>query len=106
MTPLFEPSAEQEAGYVAWCQSRPEAIRAVAERFRPWRIYRLKETGQFVRARSFCEPEKAGQSVTMTIAVLACVENLGGFEYGVFGVSPDSLEQVEAPEVVRAQRYR
>lgn len=44
-----EPDDEQQELWRAWLAGRPANVRAVAERFDPWPMYRLAETGQRCR---------------------------------------------------------
>lgn len=45
-TKWSEPNDISRAQYAAWLSERPPLVRAVAEKFDPWTVYRLKETGQ------------------------------------------------------------
>lgn len=92
MARIEEPSHAQVKGWAKWVRSRPPAIRAVAEKFDPWSLYRMKSTGQRVRIYSFTE----GEPVTLTVLVLAEF-NLVLFETQVFGIAPEDLEPCELP---------
>ena len=93
MARIQEPTPEELAGYRAWVASRPPAVRAVAERFDPWSLYRLKSTGQRVVIRSFSE------LVDVTLTVLVSGDfNAIAFERAVFGINPDNLEPCEFPD--------
>lgn len=94
MARLIEPTPEEEAEHRAWVAERPAHVRAVAERFDPWSLYRLKSTGHRVVLRSFGEGE--GDSVTLRVAILAEF-NAVAFEREVFGIDPADLEPCEAP---------
>jgi hypothetical protein len=100
MARFYTPTSEQEEGWKEWVSERPAAVRAVAERFDPWSLYRLKSSGHRVSVYSFSE----GPPVTLTVAVLADF-NAVMFERQVFGILPDDLEPCELPaenEVVGA----
>lgn len=90
-----EPTKAQERVYRRWVKSRPPNVRAVAERFEPWSLYRLKTTGHRVTVHSFGE-EKDG-SVTLTVNVTADF-NFVMFERQVFGIQPDDLEPCDLPQ--------
>jgi hypothetical protein len=92
---LFDPIPEQETAWREFVETRPPAVRAVAERFTPWTRYRLTTTGKHVAIRGFDE-ETSGE-ITVQIAVLACFYNLNPAEYGVFGVDPDALVECDEP---------
>jgi len=94
MARFYEPTAEQEAGYRAWVASRPATVRAVAERFEPWSLYRLQSTGQRVTVAAF--GVTADGTVTVSVNVLALF-NFVTFERQVFGIHPDELEPCELP---------
>lgn len=94
MARIYEPNDDEQSSWAEWVAERPPAVRAVAERFDPWSLYRLKETGQLVTLISFGETR--GQPVTLSVAVLGRF-NLVPFETGVFGVNPDDLEPSELP---------
>lgn len=91
-----EPTPENEASYEAWVSKLPEVVQSVARRFRPWKLYRLKTTGQRVTVYAFGEPSEAGKSVSLTVIVSARY-NLLTFERQVFGIDPDDLEECELP---------
>lgn len=97
MARIFEPTAEQEAGYAEWVASRPEAIRAVAERLNPWTLYRMEPTGQRVTVVSLAESEEERGRVTLTVSV-SSEFNLTMFDRNVFGVDPNSLTPCDLPD--------
>jgi hypothetical protein len=45
MARISEPTAKEEAEWKEWVASRPAAVRAIAERFDPWTLYRMKSSG-------------------------------------------------------------
>ncbi len=90
---IKEPTTEMEQDWAAWVAERPPTVRAVAERIRPWTLYRMKSSGHRVTVFSFDESE-AG--VTLKVVVSAKY-NLIAFERLVFGIDPDDLEDCELP---------
>ena len=94
MAIIEEPSEEARAGWKAWVAERPDRVRAVAERFEPWRLYHLKSSGHRVVLTSF--NEHADGRVTLRVDVLARFNALA-FERNVFGVDPDDLEECDLP---------
>lgn len=94
MADVYEPTGEQESRWLEWCSSRPEPVREVAERFRPWRLYQLKSSGHRVVVHSFDEHED-GQ-VTLRVDVLGMFNQVT-FERRVFGIEPDDLVECELP---------
>lgn len=94
MARFYEPTAEQETEYREWIKSRPAHVRAVAERFEPWSLYRMKSTGHRVTVYSFGEGDDG--SVTLTVAVTGEF-NAVVFERQVFGIDPDDLVPCELP---------
>lgn len=94
MARYVDPTPEQEAGYREWLAERPAHVRAVAERFDPWSLYRLKSSGHRVTVYSF--GEEAGGKVTLTVNVTGEF-NVVSFARRVFGIDPDDLEPCELP---------
>lgn len=103
MANWYEPTDAQLSGWAAWVASRPEAVRRVAERFYPWKLYRLKSSGHRVYPVSISEHSRLdslGNRIydppTLSVAVIGRF-NLVAFERKVFGVAPDDLEECELP---------
>jgi hypothetical protein len=94
MARFMEPTAEQLAGWHAWVAARPAHVRAVAQRFDPWSLYRLKTSGHRVVLASFGEQEDGGVSLTVSVTGrFNCVV----FDRYVFGIDPEELEPCELP---------
>jgi len=91
----IQPSPEQEREWKEWVAGRPEAVRAVAERFEPWTLYRMKSTGQRVFVMGFFDPDDAGK-VLLSVGVTGEF-NLVAFERKVFGIDPDDLVECDLP---------
>lgn len=91
----IEPTPEQEAGYRAWVAERPPLVRAVAERFDPWTLYRLTTTGHRVFMVGFSEPDDDGP-VTMVVAVSGLF-NAVVMERTVYGIRPEDLVECDLP---------
>ena len=94
MAHYVEPTAEQEAGWAEWVASRPDNVRAVAERFNPWTLYRFKDSAQRCTLVSFGAHDDG--SVTLTVNVTGQF-NLVAFDRSVFGVDPGNLEECDLP---------
>ena len=94
MAQFTEPTSEQKTGWSHWVAERPENVRAVAERFDPWTLYRMKNTDQRVTLHSFGEQPDGG--VTLTVNITGEF-NLISFDRQVFGVDPDDLEECDLP---------
>ena len=90
---ITEPTKRQERAWKKWVASRPPHIRAVAERFEPWSLYRL-EGGHRVTIASFGEHEDGTVTLTVTVSALY---NLVMFERQVVGVKPESLTPCDLP---------
>ena len=86
---LYEPTEEQIRKWDEWVKERPECVRVVAERFKPWKLYRMK-AGHRVYLASFCEDG------TMTVFVTGRF-NFVAFDRRVFGVNPDDLTECDLP---------
>src|SRR5580698_10105167 len=89
MARFCEPTPKQLKGYKAWVRKRPPVVRAVAERFDPWTLYRMGDHRVYVL--SF-----AGDG-TLTVAITGQFNRVL-FARQVFGVPPDSLEECDLPD--------
>lgn len=92
-----EVTPEMEAGWAAWVAERPPAIRKVAERFTPWKLYRMKSTKQRVTVYSISDTPTDPPVVTLTVNVTGEF-NFVTHERQVFGIDPDDLEECDLPE--------
>ncbi len=90
MARISEPTAKEEAAWKEWIASQLAAIRAIAERFDPWSLYRMKSTGHRVTVRGFSEDGTLRVDVTGDY-------NLVLHERTVFGIDPNDLEPCEIP---------
>lgn len=95
MARFHEPTPEQEAVWGQWVAERPDKVREVAQRFDPWTLYQMKNTGQLVYVYSF--GEEADGSVTMTVDITGQF-NLIAFDQRVFGIDPDNLKECDLPD--------
>lgn len=94
MARIVEPTPEEKAGWDAWVASRPPAVRAIAERFDPWTLYRIG-SGHRVFLDSIQEP-RDGSPCTLTVCVTGEF-NFVSFERRVFGIDPAELVECELP---------
>lgn len=94
MARFKEPTLTQEREWKKWVASRPVGVRAVASRFEPWSLYRLKSTGHRVTVQSFGETEDG--TVTLTVAVTGEFNKVL-HERAVFGIDPNDLEPCNLP---------
>jgi hypothetical protein len=97
----FQPTAEQLVAWDAWLADRPEHVRAIAERFNPWTLYRLTTTGQRCSVIGFHE---TSGPIAVTAYIRAENPVLGELSArNVFGIDPDTLvpwtdaDEVHAP---------
>ncbi len=95
MAKIYEPSPEEETGYKEWLAERPPNVRAVAERFDPWSLYKFK-SGSNNRVVVISFQEHKDGIVTLTVRVSAQY-NAVMFERDVFGIRPDDLEPCDIP---------
>lgn len=94
MSNIFEPTEGQIAEWAEWVAERPPAVRVVAEKFFPWKLYRLTSTGHRVTLVSF------GETKDGTIALRINVSgdyNALAFERQVFGIAPEELVECDLP---------
>lgn len=89
-----EPTPAQFAGWQEWLDGRPPHVRAVAERFEPWSLYRLKSSGHRVTVHAFDEEQDGRITVRVNIEGRF---NQVTFERSVFGIDPTDLEECDLP---------
>jgi len=87
--PGYEPDDEKERLWKEWLAERPPDVRAVAEKFNPWTVYRHTVTNQRCQIQSFSEPEDPNEKVTVTAYVEGPMGPIMG--HGVFGIPPENL---------------
>ncbi len=80
MARVREPTKEEEEAWKKWVATRPPKVRAVAEQFDPWSLYRMRDTGHRVMIYSFGE-EKEGDAVTLCVAVTAEYDRLANLPH-------------------------
>jgi len=76
-----------EARWKEWYQDRPQIIQDLAKRFKPWKTYRMKETGQSCRPLSFNE--------NGTVTCHCWHDDMPFSDVEVFGINPDNVEEIE-----------
>ena len=90
MTQLFDMDEATQREWDVWVSERPPEVQALARRFYPNILYRIKSTGQRVSIQGYNE------NGTLRVNV-SSEHNLVFFERDVFGVSPDDLEEADLP---------
>lgn len=90
MANIEEPTEDHKKEWAEWVAQRPEVVRAIAEKFFPWKLYRMKSTGQRVGIYSFSEDG------TITVLVTGAFNKVN-FDRQVFGIDPKDLEECELP---------
>jgi len=90
MAQIFKPTKAQVKEWRQWVKELPPVARAVAERFNPWTLYRLKDTG--LRATFYSVADDG----TLTVIVSGDF-NAVMFERRVFGIPADDLEECDLP---------
>lgn len=98
MANVFEPTEEQRRAWRDFVESRPARVREAIESrgLVPWKLYRMKPTGQRVTLYSVDEPEDEAAPCTLKVDVLGEF-NVVAFERRVFGVAPGDLEECDLP---------
>jgi hypothetical protein len=79
-----------EQGWREWLAGRPPAVRALAEKYPPDRLYRMADTGHRVTLLAYAEDGTVRVAVTGRF-------NLVSFERQVFGVDPATLVECDLP---------
>lgn len=88
----LDPSPEILAEIEKWLVTRPAIVQKLARDFPPFKLYRLKTSGQRVTISSM--NAKTGH---FTVEVRADF-NLVGQTRGVFGIKSEDLEECDLPE--------
>lgn len=86
----FTPTSQQITSWREFVATRPQVVRAAIGALEPWRLYRMKSTGQRVFLYS------ASEGGTLTV-VLSGEYNLVAMEHRIFGIAPDDLEECDLP---------
>lgn len=94
MADFYTPTADDIKAWDEFVLSRPEAVKAVAAKLFPWKLYRMKSTGH--RVTLYCLDENTDGTVTLQVDVTGEFNALM-FDRRVFGISPDDLEECELP---------
>jgi hypothetical protein len=92
MARYYEPTPERIGEYSAWLADRPDNVRAVAARFRPWELFRLGPHRVFVRSFH----EEPDGSVSLAVIVSGKFNRVV-IERQVFGIDPAELTPCELP---------
>lgn len=90
MANIYEPSAEEITEWNEWVESRPDKVRGILHKIKPWELYRMKSTGQRVIFYSVIE------NGTITV-IVSGKYNLTLHDSRVFGIRPNDLEPCELP---------
>lgn len=93
MANIVEPTEELQSMFEEWIagEDMTDEIKAIARKYPPWNLYRLKTTDQKVRTISFSD--------NGTVRVL--VSNKYNFDptnTEVYGIDPNDLEECDIPE--------
>jgi hypothetical protein len=94
MADICTPTPEESDAWDQWVAELPGKTRVVAERFKPWKLYRLKPSGHRATLVSFGEATDGSVLIRVNVSG---EYNLLAFERDVFGISPDDLEECELP---------
>jgi len=97
MAKFMETTPEMEAEYVAWAESRPESIREIARRLKPWELYTLKGTQTLAGIQQRVTMHSISEDGTVTVHVTGQFNKI---DHGrsVFGVNPADLEPCDLPK--------
>lgn len=97
-------SPEQEQLWKQWLSDRPQVIKDMVAKYslRPDKLYRLKTTDQIVKIISLSEDNTVTVHVESTYNQHMLITQLLGdtLDRGVFGISPDDLEECDLPQGV------
>ena len=91
MAKYFEPTQEEVDGWRVFKESLPEKIRIVADKFEPWRLYKMSSTGHR------CYVHSIGEDGTMMMTV-SDKYNLVMYPRIVFGIPAEELTECDLPD--------
>lgn len=94
MAVLVELTDQQQREWQQWLSERPPAIRAVAERLPPMKLYRIKPNGHRVVILSYNETISGDVNLVVDVSG---EYNRVLFSRQVFGIKPDDLEECDLP---------
>ena len=89
----IEPTEESLAAWEVWLAERPEAVREVARRLPPYKLFKMKSAGLYVTIDSYDE-ELSGK-VSLKVYVNHRFNDFLLFERCVFGVDPEDLAEAD-----------
>lgn len=78
-----------------WMSTRPESVRAIGARLKPWKLYLLKTTGQRVYPIAYSEDG----TVRVAIEQHYNPDHLFIVPFEVFGIDANDLEECDIPPV-------
>lgn len=87
----YEPTDEESAAWDSWVAERPERVRVVAAKLKPWRAYVLKTTGAIVVLHAVDEPEDPNEPITLRVDVTRALNEHVMFDRTVFGIRPEDV---------------
>lgn len=88
MANITEPTETMLKEWNDWVATRPVFIQEMAKKYLPWKLYRMKSTGQRVTPLSFFEDGTLCVSITGEYNALF-------MDREVFGIKADDLEECE-----------
>jgi hypothetical protein len=84
-------------------KAHPKHVRDVASKLDPWKLYRLRSTGQRVIIIGFNESEN--KEITVRVWVNAKY-NTSPFERNVFGIDPNDIEECDLPSLNEQKKIK
>ncbi len=94
MADIRTPEPAEVEAWNTWVAMRPPAVRAIAERFFPWKLYRLGTSGR--RGLIVAFDESAAGVVTVRVAITGQYNRVA-FERMVFGIAPEEIIECDLP---------
>lgn len=96
---LFEPTLKQRTSFERWVSERaPEIAEEIRDRkLEPWRIYRLKATGERVTIIAILEPVSGGRGMKLSVLSETKFNPKLNQDYEIENVPPEDLEPCAPP---------
>lgn len=94
-------SRNQRAQFKRWLAQKPGSVRALGRTLKPWRVYRIKDTGQHCELVGFFQDFTVSVYVTGHDNPALWPLQASSRPLCVFGLHPRDLERIQPSEAFR-----
>ena len=102
------PTQEMLAAWEEWLNTRPPSIQNLARRFPPWKVYRLRTTGQdILEIKAYSEPDHENPNGTIrAVCLMPGLPAIPPFLREVFGLDPDDIKELSGEDLIQDEKGR